>query len=148
MFGERSERNVRSLRLGSCTQEWFTIVWPVWGAPCEGKPAFHRGAACTGVEKTGPIWGPQGNFCFFGCNESHLGRPLCLNVLKRSHEMTQKERRQLIELGILTEDCGPSITYWKLSPQLKREARRRMNERERMTSGLLLTRILERLKRT
>jgi hypothetical protein len=62
--------------------------------------------------------------------------------------MTQKERRQLIELGILTKDCGPSITYWKLSPQLKREARRQMNERERMTSGLLLTRILERLKRT
>jgi hypothetical protein len=53
----------------------------------------------------------------------------------------------LIELGILTEDCGPTITYWKLSPQLKREARRRMNERERMTGGHLLTRILERLKR-
>jgi hypothetical protein len=34
--------------------------------------------------------------------------------------MTQKERRQLIELGILTEDCGPSTAYWKLSPQLKR----------------------------
>jgi hypothetical protein len=61
--------------------------------------------------------------------------------------MTQKERRQLIELGILTEDCGPSVTYWKLSPELKLEARRRMNERERMTGGLLLTRILERLKR-
>jgi hypothetical protein len=53
----------------------------------------------------------------------------------------------LIELGILTEDCGPSITYWMLSPELKREARRRMNQRERMTGGLLLTRILERLKR-
>ena len=62
--------------------------------------------------------------------------------------MTQKERRQLIELGILTEDCGPSISYWKLSPQVKREARRRMNERERMAGGLLLARILERLKRT
>lgn len=61
--------------------------------------------------------------------------------------MTQKERRQLIELGILTEDCGPSITYWKLSPQLKREARRRMNQRERMTAGRLLTRILECLNR-
>jgi hypothetical protein len=60
--------------------------------------------------------------------------------------MTQKERRQLIELGILTEDCGPSISYWKLSPQVKREARRRMNERERMAGGLLLARILERLK--
>jgi hypothetical protein len=60
--------------------------------------------------------------------------------------MTQKERRQLIELGILTEDCGPSITYWKLSPELKREARRRMYDRERMTGGRLLTRILERLK--
>ena len=52
----------------------------------------------------------------------------------------------MIELGILTEDCGPTITYWKLSPQLKREARRRMNEKERMTGGRLLTRILERLK--
>jgi len=61
--------------------------------------------------------------------------------------MTQKERRQLIELRILTPDCGPTITYWKLSPQLKREARRRMNDRERMTGGLLLTRILEHLKR-
>jgi hypothetical protein len=61
--------------------------------------------------------------------------------------MTQKERRQLIELGILTEDCGPSITYWKLSPELKRKARRRMNERERMTGGHLLSRILERLKK-
>ena len=61
--------------------------------------------------------------------------------------MTQKERRQLIELGILTEDCGPSITYWKLPPELKREARRRMNDRERMTGGHLLSRILERLKR-
>ena len=61
--------------------------------------------------------------------------------------MTQVERQQLIELGILTPDCGPSITYWKLSPELKREVRRRMKERERMTSGLLLTRIFERLKR-
>ena len=61
--------------------------------------------------------------------------------------MTQKERRQLIELGILTEDCGPSIAYWKLSPELKREARRRMNQREHMTGGRLLTRILESLNR-
>jgi len=61
--------------------------------------------------------------------------------------MTQVERQQLIELGILTPDCGPSITYCKLSPELKREARRRMKEREQMTGGLLLTRILERLKR-
>jgi len=53
----------------------------------------------------------------------------------------------LIELGILTEDCGPSMTYWKLSPELKREARRRMNQRERMTGGRLLTRILECLNR-
>jgi len=60
--------------------------------------------------------------------------------------MTQKERRQLIDLGILTEDCGPNINYWKLSPELKREARRRMNERERMTGGRLLTRILEHLR--
>jgi hypothetical protein len=61
--------------------------------------------------------------------------------------MTQKERRQLIELGILTQDCGPSVTYWKLSPQLKREARRRMNQKERMAGGGLLTKILERLQR-
>jgi hypothetical protein len=61
--------------------------------------------------------------------------------------MTQKERRQLVDLGILTEDCGPSITYWKLSPELKREARRRMSERERMTGGRLLARILEHLNR-
>jgi hypothetical protein len=60
--------------------------------------------------------------------------------------MTQQERQQLIKLGILTEDCDPSITSWKLSPQLKREARRRVKERELMT-GLLLTRILDRLKR-
>jgi hypothetical protein len=62
--------------------------------------------------------------------------------------MTQVERQQLIELGILTPDCGPSITYWKLSSELKREARRRMKERERMTGGLLLTRVLERLKKS
>jgi len=61
--------------------------------------------------------------------------------------MTQKERRQLIELGILTKDCGPSSTYWKLSAELKREAGRRMKEREHMTGGHLLTRILELLKR-
>jgi hypothetical protein len=61
--------------------------------------------------------------------------------------MTQKERLQLIELGVLTKDCGPSIRYWELSPQLKREARRRMSKRERMTGGLLLIRILERLKK-
>jgi hypothetical protein len=61
--------------------------------------------------------------------------------------MTQMERQKLIQLGILTPDCGSSVTYWKLSPELKREARRRMNERERMTGGLLLARILERLKR-
>jgi hypothetical protein len=89
----------------------------------------------------------SGNLCFLSCSESHSGHLLCLNVLKRRNEMTQKERRQLIELGILTEDCGPSVTYWKLSPQLKRELRRRMNERERMTGGRLLTRILECLKR-
>ena len=59
--------------------------------------------------------------------------------------MTQKERQQLIKLGILTKDCDPTITSWKLSPELKREARRRARERERMT-GLLLTRILDRLK--
>ena len=59
--------------------------------------------------------------------------------------MTQVEREKLIELGVLTPDCGPSVTYWKLPPERKREARRRMKEREQMTSGLLLSRILERL---
>jgi hypothetical protein len=61
--------------------------------------------------------------------------------------MTQVQRQQLIELGVLTPDCGPSINYSKLSPELKLETRRRMRERERM-AGLLLTRILERLKTT
>jgi hypothetical protein len=60
--------------------------------------------------------------------------------------MTQAQREQLIEFGILTPDCCPSIKFRKLSPELKREARRRMKEREQMTGGLLLTRILERLK--
>jgi hypothetical protein len=60
--------------------------------------------------------------------------------------MTQAERQKLIEFGILTPDCGPSIKYWKLSPELKREARRRMKERERMAGGLLLARILERIQ--
>jgi hypothetical protein len=68
-------------------------------------------------------------------------------VLKRRNKMTQVQRKQLIEWGILTPDCGPSIKYWKLSAELKREARRRMKERERMTGGLLLNRILERLKK-
>jgi hypothetical protein len=67
--------------------------------------------------------------------------------LKGEEKMTQAERQQLIELGILTPDCGPSITYWKLSPELKQQTRRRMKERERMTGGLLLTRILDHLKR-
>jgi hypothetical protein len=71
---------------------------------------------------------------------------MCLNVLKRRNKMTQMERQKLIELGVLTPDCGPSIAYPKLSPELKREARQRMKEREQMTGGLLLTRILERLK--
>jgi len=62
------------------------------------------------------------------------------------NNMTQVERQKLIEFGVLTPDCGPSITYQKLSPELKREARRRMKKREQMTGGLLLTRILERLK--
>jgi hypothetical protein len=56
------------------------------------------------------------------------------------------ERQKLIGLGVLTPDCGPSIIYWKLSPELKREDRQRMKEREQMTGGLLLIRILERLK--
>ena len=60
--------------------------------------------------------------------------------------MTQAQRRELIELGVLTPDCAPGFKYQKLPPELKREARRRMRERERMAGGLLLTRILERLK--
>lgn len=64
--------------------------------------------------------------------------------------MTKVERQQLIELGILTEDCAPGITSRKLSPELKGEARRRVEERElifrRARPGLLLTRILNRLK--
>jgi hypothetical protein len=63
------------------------------------------------------------------------------------NKMTQTERQQLIDFGILTPDCGPGIKYRKLSPELKREARRRMKDRERMTGGLLLTRILECLTR-
>jgi hypothetical protein len=59
--------------------------------------------------------------------------------------MTKTERQQLIELRILTPDCD--ATFRKLSPERKREARRRMKERERMTGGLLLARILQRLKR-
>jgi len=61
--------------------------------------------------------------------------------------MTQIERQKLIEFGVLTPDCGPGITYGNLSPELKQETRRRMKERERMTGGLLLTRILEGLKK-
>ena len=57
--------------------------------------------------------------------------------------MTQAEIQRLIELGILTPEC--ESTFRKLSPERKREARRQMKERERM-SGLLLARILQRLK--
>lgn len=60
--------------------------------------------------------------------------------------MTQIERQKLIEFGVLTTDCGPTIAYRKLPPELKREVRRRIRERERMTGGLLLARILEQLK--
>jgi hypothetical protein len=64
--------------------------------------------------------------------------------------MTKVERQQLIELGILTEDCVPGITSRKPSPELKRQAIRRVKERElifdRARPGLLLTRILNRLK--
>jgi len=61
--------------------------------------------------------------------------------------MTQVERQQLIELGILTPDCDPRITTSrKLSPERKRKVGRWVKEREAM-SGVLLTRILERLKR-
>jgi hypothetical protein len=60
--------------------------------------------------------------------------------------MRQVERQQLIELGILTPDCDPRITTsQKVSPERKRNVRRWVKEREAM-SGVLLTRILERLK--
>src|SRR5215813_7082383 len=87
------------------------------------------------------------NFVFVVARRRSVCQFLCLNVLKMRNNMTQAERQELIELGVLTPDCGPSIMYSKLSPELKREARRRMKEREQMTGGLLLTRILERLKR-
>jgi hypothetical protein len=62
--------------------------------------------------------------------------------------MRQVEREQLIGLGILTPDCDPRITTsQKVSPQRKRNVRRSVKEREAM-SGVFLTRILERLKRT
>jgi len=61
--------------------------------------------------------------------------------------MTQIERQKLIEFGVLTPDCGPGIAYGKLSAELKQEKRRRMKERECMTGGLLLSRILESLKK-
>jgi hypothetical protein len=35
--------------------------------------------------------------------------------------MTQVERQKLIELGVLTPDCGPSIAYPKLSPETRRQ---------------------------
>jgi len=61
--------------------------------------------------------------------------------------MRQVERQQLIELGILTPDCDPRITTsHKVSTERKRNVRRWVREREAM-SGVLLIRILERLKR-
>jgi hypothetical protein len=61
--------------------------------------------------------------------------------------MRQVERQQLIELGILTPDCDPRITTsQKVSPERKQNVRRWVKQREAM-SGVLLTRILERLKR-
>jgi hypothetical protein len=61
--------------------------------------------------------------------------------------MTQVERHQLIELRVLTPDCDPRITTLrKVSSERKRKVRRWVKEREAM-SGVLLTRILERLKR-
>ena len=61
--------------------------------------------------------------------------------------MTTVERQQLIDLGILTPDCDPRITTSrKVSPERKRKIRRWVKEREAM-SGVLLTSILERLKR-
>ena len=59
--------------------------------------------------------------------------------------MTLVELQRLIELGILTPDCAPSFATRKLSPKLRREARQRVKERDAM-SGLLLSRILERIK--
>ena len=56
--------------------------------------------------------------------------------------MTRLEIQRLIELGILTPDCDLSFAMRKLSPELRREARQRVKQREAM-SGLLLGRILE-----
>ena len=56
--------------------------------------------------------------------------------------MTLMELQKLIELGILTPDCGSSATSEKLPPELRRDAGRQMRERERRTSGPLLSRIL------
>ena len=61
--------------------------------------------------------------------------------------MTQVERHQLSELGVLTPDCDPRITTSrKVASERKLKVRRCVKEREAM-SGVLLTRILERLKR-
>ena len=56
--------------------------------------------------------------------------------------MTLMELQKLLELGILTPDCGSSATGGKLPPEPKRNAGRQMSERERVTSGSLLSRIL------
>ena len=59
--------------------------------------------------------------------------------------MTLVEIQRLIELGILTPDCDPSFAMRKLSPALRGETTRRVKQKEDM-SGLLLARILQRLK--
>jgi hypothetical protein len=82
----------------------------------------------------------------FFCHNNGIDLFAKLFLLERRNNMRQVERQQLIELGILTPDCDPRITTsQKVSPERKRNVRRWVKEREAM-SGVLLTRILERLK--
>ena len=111
------------------------------------KPILARTttAARTGVEKTGLAKLPRQKSFF----ELHWivswARLLCLNVLKRRCNITTPELQRLIELGILTPDCDRSSATRKLSPELRREASRWVKQSEAM-SGLLLARILQRVK--
>jgi hypothetical protein len=83
----------------------------------------------------------------FFCHNNGINSFAKLFVSERRNNMRQVERQQLIELGILTPDCDPRIsTSQKVSPEVKRNVRRWVKEREAM-SGVLLTRILELLKR-
>jgi hypothetical protein len=83
----------------------------------------------------------------FFCHNNGINSFAKLFPSERRNNMRQVERQQLIELGILTPDCDPRIsTSQKVSPERRRNVRRGVKEREAM-SGVLLTRILELLKR-